>query len=169
FSLSEARERAKAQRQKLTDKNDPLALRRAERAAKAAAAASAKTFREAADAYIAAHRAGWKSAKHGQQWITSLATFVYPKIGNLDVAAVDRARVLDVLEARVEAQLGYPAGPFWTARPVTADRVRLRIELILSWATARGYRNGENPASWESLRHILPAPAKVAPVVHHAA
>jgi integrase len=169
FTLSEARERARKERQRLHDKDDPLAARRAERAAKALAATSTKTFREAADAYIAAHRAGWKSAKHGHTWISTLATYVHPKLGALDVAAVDRARVLDVLEQKVEAQLGYPAGPFWHARPVTADRVRLRIELILSWATARGYRSGENPASWEHLQHILPAPAKIAPVVHHPA
>jgi integrase len=77
--------------------------------------------------------------------------------------------VLDVLEQKVGAQLGYPAGPFWTARPVTAGRVRHRLELVLSWAAARGHRSGENPAAWEHLRHILPAPAKVAPVKHHPA
>jgi integrase len=169
FSLSEARDRARKERQRLHDKDDPLAARRAVRAAKAAAAASTKTFKECADAYIAAHRSGWKSAKHGHTWISTLATYVHPKLANLDVAAVNRARVLDVLEQKVEAQLGYPAGPFWQARPVTADRVRLRIELILNWAAARGYRSGDNPARWEDLKHILPPPAKVAPVKHHAA
>jgi integrase len=169
FTLNEARDRARKERQRLTDGDDPLVVRRAERAAKAAAAATIKTFKWCADAYIAANSSAWKSAKHEQQWSASLRTYVLPKLGALDVAAVDRARVLDVLEQKVPAQLGHPAGSFWHVRPVTASRVRLRTELILSWASARGYRNGENPAAWEHLRHTLPAPAKVAPPKHHAA
>jgi len=47
FSLKEVRERANAERQKLSDKTDPLQLRRAERAAKAATAATVKTSRNA--------------------------------------------------------------------------------------------------------------------------
>jgi integrase len=168
FTLTEARDRARKERQRLHDGDDPLLLRRRERAAKAAAAASTKTFKESADAYVAAHSKGW-SAKHGAQWLSSLQTFVFPRIANLDVAHIDRARVLDVLEQKVPAQMGYPAGSFWHVRPVTAGRVRTRIELVLSWAAARGYRNGENPAAWQHLRHILPAPAKVAPVEHHPA
>ena len=169
FNLKEVRERAKVERQKLSDKTDPLQLRRAERAAKAATAATVKTFKECAEAYIEAHRAEWKSAKHGQQWLTSLATYVYPKIGNLDVAAIGRPHVLNVLEQRVEARLGYPAGQFWQVRTTSADRVRSRVELILSFAAARGYRNGENPARWEDLKHILPQPTKLNTVKHHAA
>jgi Arm domain-containing DNA-binding protein/integrase-like protein len=96
FSLSEARDRAPKERQRLHDKDDPLAARRAERAAKAAAGASTKTFKECADAYVAAHNSGWKSAKHGDTWISTLATYVHPKLTNLDVAAVDRDRVLVV-------------------------------------------------------------------------
>jgi integrase len=169
FSLNEARDRARRERQRLADGDDPLQLRRAERAAKAMAAAATKTFKEAAEAYITAHSSSWKSAKHGQQWRNSLQTYVYPKLATLDVAAIDRARVLDVLEQKVDAALGYPAGPFWQTRSVTADRVRLRMELILSWASARGYRSGENPAAWEHLQHILPAATKVAPPKHHKA
>jgi hypothetical protein len=36
--------------------------------------------------------------------------------------------------------------PIWTTKPETASQVRGRIESILDWATARGYREGENPA-----------------------
>src|SRR6516165_6346400 len=52
FTLTEARDRARKERQRLTDKEDPLAVRRAERAAKAAAAAATKTFKWCAEAYI---------------------------------------------------------------------------------------------------------------------
>jgi integrase len=40
----------------------------------------------------------------------------------------------------------------------------------LDWATARGYRTGENPARWKGhLDKLLPARAKVQRVAHHPA
>src|SRR5262249_2051220 len=52
----------------------------------------------------------------------------------------------------------------------TAGRLRGRIEAILDWATARGYRKGENPARWKGhLSAILPAVGKVKRARHHAA
>ena len=169
FTLGEARERNRKISQQLADGVDPLAQKRAQRAAQAAAAAKVMTFKEAAAAYFEAHQAKWRSVVHGRQWRNSLATYVHPVIGALDVAAVDVPAVLRVLEQRVPAALGYPAGQFWQVRSVTADRVRSRMELILSWAAGRGYRSRENPARWADLKHILPAPATVARVNHHAA
>jgi hypothetical protein len=50
------------------------------------------------------------------------------------------------------------AEPIWTAKPETASRVRGRIESILDWAAARGYRKGESPARWRGhLENLLPA------------
>ena len=58
----------------------------------------------------------------------------------------------------------------WTAKPETAGRVRGRIESVLDWATARGYRQGENPARWRGhLENLLPKKSKVRRVEHHAA
>jgi integrase len=60
--------------------------------------------------------------------------------------------------------------PIWTEKPETASRVRGRIESALDWATARGYRQGENPARWKGhLENLLPARSKVQRVEHHAA
>ena len=54
--------------------------------------------------------------------------------------------------------------------PITADRVRNRIELILNFATSAGYRpEGPNPAAWSSLRDLLAAPTKINGKKHHAA
>jgi hypothetical protein len=117
-----------------------------------------KTFKECAAAYIQQHQVGWKSAKHGQTWQTSLQEYVFPKIGEMDVAAIGRQHVLEVLEQKVDAQLGYPSGPFWQARTVTADRTRTRIKLILDWALVRGYRSGDNPARSELIKQALPKP-----------
>ena len=60
--------------------------------------------------------------------------------------------------------------PIWTTKPVTASRVRQRIEAVLDAATARGHRSGENPARWRGhLENLLPAREKVKPVKHHPA
>src|SRR5208282_946518 len=54
--------------------------------------------------------------------------------------------------------------------PETANRVRGRMESILDWATARGYRHGENPARWRGhLDKLLPSRAKVRKIKHHSA
>jgi integrase len=58
----------------------------------------------------------------------------------------------------------------WREKTETASRLRGRIERVLDFATARGWRQGENPARWRGhLDHLLPARAKVQRVEHHAA
>lgn len=48
--------------------------------------------------------------------------------------------------------------------------MRGRIEAVLDWATASGYREGANPARWRGhLKNLLPAPDKVRAVEHHPA
>ncbi len=60
--------------------------------------------------------------------------------------------------------------PIWKTKTETASRVRSRIENILDWAKAHGYREGENPAKWRgNLDKVFPKRSKVQRVVHHAA
>ena len=60
--------------------------------------------------------------------------------------------------------------PIWREKPETASRLRGRIEAVLDYAKARGWRAGENPARWRGhLDNLLPARGKVAQVEHHAA
>jgi integrase len=116
------------------------------------------TFRQCAERMIASHEAAWKNPKHRAQWKATLATYAYPMFGDLSVAAVDNGLVLKVLE------------PLWTTKPETAGRVRGRIEAVLDWAKARGYREGENPARWRGhLDKLLPNRRKVRAVKNHAA
>jgi integrase len=130
----------------------------AAKAAEQQAAAKAKTFREVADLYLTAHNAGWRSAKHRQQWRNTLATYVHPQMGDLPVGEVETAHVMAALE------------PIWQAKPETASRVRGRIESVLDYAKARGWREGENPARWRGhIANLLPPRGKVARVKHHAA
>ena len=158
ITLAEARDRARECRKLRLDGIDPIEARRAERAQAKLDAAKAVTFAECADAYITAHKAGWRNPKHAAQWPATLATYVNPTFGELPVPAIDTALVTRVME------------PIWTKKPETASRVRGRIESILDWATARGYRQGENPARWRGhLENLLPSRSKVRRVKHHAA
>jgi integrase len=158
ITLAEARDRARECRKLRLDGIDPIEARRAERAQAKLDAAKAVTFAECADAYITAHKAGWRNPKHAAQWPATLATYVNPTFGVLPVQAIDTALVTRVME------------PIWTKKPETASRVRGRIESILDWATARGYRQGENPARWRGhLENLLPRRSKVRRVEHHAA
>jgi integrase len=169
FTLAEARERNRRISQLLADGIDPLAQRAAERAATKAAALKAMTFAEAAQNFFAQHEGKWRNRKHRAQFISSLREYAFPVIGDQPMAVIDTPLVLRVLERKIAAERGYPAGRFWDARPETASRVRGRIENVLDWATARGFRSGDNPASWKTIGKVLPSPGKIKKVEHHAA
>jgi integrase len=157
-TLAEARAKARDARRLLLDKIDPIEARRAQHRERLLETARGKPFRECAEAYIASHEAGWRDQRSHRQWVRSLTSYVYPRLGDLPVAAIDTALVLAALE------------PIWRTKPETASRVRGRIESILDWARVRGYRSGENPARWRGhLDHLLPARNRVRRVKHFAA
>lgn len=155
---SSAKDRARATLDKIFSGLDPIEEKQRQRSALRAAKAKAVSFSKVAEQYIAQHEAGWKNPKHAAQWVTTLSTYAFPVIGSVTVASVDTPLVLEVLE------------PIWTEKTETASRLRGRIEVILDYATAKGLRDGPNPARWKGhLALTLPARRKVAPVQHHAA
>lgn len=155
---SSAKDRARATLDKIFSGLDPIEEKQRQRSALRAAKAKAVSFSKVAEQYIAQHEAGWKNPKHAAQWVTTLSTYAFPVIGSVTVASVDTPLVLKVLE------------PIWTEKTETASRLRGRIEVILDYATAKGLRDGPNPARWKGhLALTLPARRKVAPVQHHAA
>jgi integrase len=157
-SLADARDAAIDARRLLRKGIDPIEHRREVAKARAAEAASAKTFETVANEFITSHKAGWKNEKHGDQWKATLTAYAYPFFGDEPVSRITVDNVLECLK------------PIWEDKPETASRVRGRIENILDYAKTRGWRVGENPARWKGhLDHILPARAKIARVVHHAA
>ena len=165
-SLAEAREKARELRKQVRDGIDPIEERKVTKVRAALEAAKSKTFEECANAYIEANRAGWKNEKHVQQWQNTLATYAFPKIGQLPVAAIDTGLVLSVLQQ----ETGEDKAQLWHAKTETESRLRGRLESILDWAAFRGYREGENPARWKGhLEHELPARSKVQKIEHHAA
>ena len=116
------------------------------------------TFKACAEAYIAGNKSQWRNAKHIAEWGTTLIAYAFPVIGALPVQKIDVGLVVKVLQ------------PIWTTKSVTAGRLRGRIEIILDWATALGYREGENPARWRGhLDKILPRHSRIKKVKHHAA
>ena len=161
-SLAEARVKAADLMKVVRSGIDPLDKRETEaaetKAATMNAAARAHTFSSAAEKFIIAHEAGWKNAKHKDQWRNTLTTYAYTHMGDISVAGVTTAHVLAALE------------PIWRVKSETATRVRGRIEKVLDYAKAVGWRTGENPAAWKGhLALTLPARSKVAKVQHHAA
>lgn len=155
-ALADARDAAQEARKLLRAGMDPIEGKRAEQAARTPALAH--IFRDVAALYIKAHAPGWRNPKHAAQWPSTLEAYVFPIIGDMPVAAVDIGAVMGILE------------PIWTAKPETAARVRGRIEAVLDYAKARGWREGENPARWRGhLANLLPPRSKIARVEHHAA
>jgi integrase len=157
FDLMAARERnRKLVREKLADGIDPVVTRRAERAARRAAAAKAMTFTEATKRYLQDNKSKWGNVRHAAQWEVSLRTYALPILGGLPVADIDVPLVLKVLEQQVPETRGSPRGHLWGTRTETASRLRGRIENILDWCKARQLRDGDNPASWAIIGKILP-------------
>ena len=171
LSLLQARAAAAVERERARDKAapDPVAARKAERAAKRQAGAAPaadptapsiqdRSFRSVAEAFIATKAAGWKNgadSKHGLQWGATLSAYAYPKIGAKDVA--------DITDADIQAILN----PIWHDIPETASRLRGRIENILDRARAQGLRSGDNPAAWKHLKALgMASPRKGQPAGH---
>lgn len=156
-TLAAARAAALEQRALLSKGIDPMEHRDTLQRQQSATSA---TFDSVTADYIAAHRPGWKNAKHAQQWQNTLKTYASPTIGKLAPGDVTTAHVLAVLNK----------DNFWSIKPETASRVRNRIELVLDAAKAKGLREGENPARWRGhLDKLLPRRDKVQAVKHHTA
>jgi len=154
--LGEARDKAREAKALFAQGINPKDQRRELASALKAKQALLKTFEEAVLAYIETHGDGWKNPKHRAQWISTLKTYAFPKIGSLLVKDVGQEAVLSVLE------------PIWKEKTETASRLRGRIEAVLDWSKVRGYRSGENPAAWKGhLDQLLVAPGKIAKVEHH--
>jgi len=161
ISLADARDARDALRLKVKAGIDPLEERQRDAAEALAAAQAAQvagmTFKAVAETYIGANEGSWRNDKHRQQWKNTLSTYVYPVIGELPVAEIGTAHVLQILE------------PIWKAKAETASRVRGRMETILDAAKARGYREGENPARWRGhIAQILPVRSRLTRGHHKA-
>jgi integrase len=160
-SLKDARIKAAKIRTMAAEGVDYIEQRRAEAAAAAAPAVpptpAAPSFAEVAADYLKAHAPSWKTEKQSQVWLNSLTTHAAP-IWNKPVDAITRDDVLNLLL------------PIWHTKPETGNRVRMRIDDVLSAAIVRGLRPGPSPAAWaHGLDALLPSWKSIRTVEHHAA
>ena len=135
LTLAEARAKATELRRQIAQGIDPIAERKK-------VEDPVPTFREAATLVHEEHKAAWKNGKHQDQWINTLTTYAFPKLGDRLVNDIEGPIIRDVL------------APIWLAKPETARRVRQRIGAVLDWSYARGYRPTEAPM--RSLSKGLP-------------
>lgn len=137
-SLTEAREAAFANRKLARVGGDPLAEKRREKAV--------PSFEEAARKVYDLHKPSWRNAKHAAQFISTLETYAFPRMGKTKVSDVTTADVLAVLT------------PIWLDKAETARRVRQRIGTVMKWAVAKGWRK-DNPA--DAISQALPKQDKI--------
>jgi integrase len=148
--LSSVRELAQNARQLLARGGDPIEQRR-QQAAERLAAVPVPTFQQEATDYLIAHDKDW-TARVLSHWRMTFERYVFPLIGAVRVDLVSTDHVMKCVQ------------PIWHEKNSTAGRVRNRIERVLSFATVRKHRQGENPARWNGhLDHLLAKPSKVAP------
>ncbi|MCT7325049.1 tyrosine-type recombinase/integrase [Ralstonia mojiangensis] len=139
-SIAEARDKALAMRKLIDNGEDPIDKRNRDREA-ATVAAAALTFEKAARQVHEDLKLGWKNEKHAAQWISTLETYVFPKLGNRKLDAISPADCADVLR------------PIWLTKAETASRTRQRMHAVMQWAWAHGHITA-NPVS--VVDHILP-------------
>ena len=152
--LKAARRMADEYRRAVAEGRNPRAERQAARAA--VEPEKPKTFGEVATDLIDGIEAGFKNAKHRQQWRNTLTTHAAPLWGK-PVAEITTNDVLAVLQ------------PIWTKTPETASRTRGRIERVLDAAKAKGLREGENVARWRGHMDIFLPKRPRGQKRHHAA
>lgn len=156
--LAQARDKARAAREKISQGIDPVAERKAARDALIASNAKRLTFAEAARRKHQAIESEFRNARSRANWLSSLERYAFPLIGDMEVEDVELPHVLSVLE------------PIWKTKTETATRVRQRMEAVFNWAIVGKYRESANPAAWKgNLAEVLPKPAKIAKVKHQRA
>jgi integrase len=101
----------------------------------------------------------WRGKLEGDEAKSYRRTLLGPGDARHDISKLP---VADITTEDVQHHLAQ-----WNDRPVTREKVRSRIEVVLSNATARKLRTGDNPATAAVFKH-LPGP-KAEKVEHHPA
>jgi integrase len=126
LTLAQAREKARLARELARAGLSPTKVWQSEDEAK-------PSFRQAAEEYHALVSKTWRNGKHGDQWLNTLKTYAFPKIGGAPVGEVDARAIQTVLT------------PIWLTKGETARRVRQRIAAVLDYAHGKGWRESEAP------------------------
>jgi len=150
LSLVQARNAAQKLRTKILEGTSPKQLRTIEEV-------KIPNFLECAEIYLETKEIGWKNEKHRAQWHMTLKKYAKP-LHHIPVDKIETPDVYKILH------------PIWLTKHETASRLRGRIEAVLDYGKAMGWRYGENPAVWRgNLKLILPQYSKTRNVKHHPA
>lgn len=161
-SLSQAREAARIEKEKIRQGIDPVIARKAVRSATIREQERSVTFKELADLYIERKSKEFKEGsrlKQTQKLTQQIKSYALPHIGKMIVSDIEISHIVKMLT------------PIWETKTETATRVRLHVEKIIDIAIADKKRSEVNPAKWTGmLEHsTLPRPGKVSKVQHHKA
>ena len=139
-TLTKARELHKGAVAQVTAGIDPIAARKAD----GQIMATSLTVMDAAEAYITAMAADWKTERYPDQIRERLKTYVQPIIGDMPISGIGLAEAKLVL------------APIWNKIRPTAKRIRQHLEGAVNWAIAEGHRQDEsNPFEVKRLKFSL--------------
>ena len=118
--------------------HDPKAerdRRRKEAEAESRAQANKVTFKEAAEAYVAAGAPNWKGRHAVAEWIPPIRDYAFPIVGDLACDEIERSHVRDAIAKKPST--------------IIKLRLRARIEAILNYTGEQEWRDEgvANPAA----------------------
>ena len=115
-----------------------------------AEASNQNTFERVAAEWFERKQQEWSNPKHRQQNWNTLKQYAFPHVGKTPVSEIELNHIKSCLD------------PIWYTKTETATRVRGRIESVISFAIASGYRAAANPAVWRGfLDQIYPQPDRL--------
>jgi integrase len=155
----QARDKAREFKAQIDSGGDPIAERAAMReTAQSTLKRQGRTFAKVFDEYAAEKTKEFSTDRYRKQWRRAVEQYAFPMLGEKPIDAIGLDDVLAVLE------------PIWHDKTETASKLRQKIEAVLSYATVRRYRTGDNPAQWRgNLKHLLAAPNTIAPAENYPA
>ena len=164
-TLAQARDKARAVRDKIDNGINPLDEKRALKLDLLRAEQRNKTFKQVAAECYKVKIKEFDNAKHALQWWNTLDKHAFPAIGKMSINDIVINDVVDLLKA------------IWQTTPDTAERLRQRIASVFDYALAGDHpirANPVNPATKSNTSKFLPSFKKVKKKTgkagrHHAA
>ncbi|MEO1151857.1 MAG: integrase arm-type DNA-binding domain-containing protein [Pseudomonadota bacterium] len=157
YSLAEAREIAREWSRLAKEGMDPKAHRDALRFDQRAVRAVPTFEAVARECHEKTIQPAMRNAKHIQQWINTLADYVFPVIGSMRINEITTQDVRKALE------------PIWLEKPETARRVKQRIGKVFEYARTVPECRFDRVNPVDGLKQALPSQKNAQAKEHHPA
>jgi len=141
LSLAKAREIALENLKCAREGRDPIAEKTQSH--------SIPSFEQACQIVFDMRKATWRNPKHAAQFMRTLETYAFPKIGKKSVSDITAADIIAVLE------------PIWVKKHETATRIRQRIGVVMQWSVAQQY------CAFDPTQHVAKGLPKVSKTLKH--